>query len=97
MEDFLYICDDAYTREELISMETSILQTLAFDINIPIAYRFLRRYAKVRALPLPPVLPVLPQPLLCGVVQRLVQWRHLLARWDHCISNLRTFKALFHF
>lgn len=28
-------------------MEVSILQTLAFDINIPIPYRFLRRYAKV--------------------------------------------------
>lgn len=28
-------------------MERSILQTLHFDINIPIAYRFLRRFAKV--------------------------------------------------
>ncbi|KAF7651422.1 hypothetical protein LDENG_00111320 [Lucifuga dentata] len=46
LDDFLYICDDAYKREELISMETSILQTLSFDINIPIPYRFLRRYAK---------------------------------------------------
>nr|XP_020475192.1 G2/mitotic-specific cyclin-B3 isoform X2 [Monopterus albus] len=46
VEDFLYICDDAYKREELISMEASILQTLSFDINIPIPYRFLRRYAK---------------------------------------------------
>lgn len=47
VDDFLYICDDAYKREELISMEESILQTLSFDINIPIPYRFLRRYAKV--------------------------------------------------
>ncbi|KAK2862867.1 hypothetical protein Q5P01_002400 [Channa striata] len=46
VEDFLYICDDAYKREELISMEANILQTLSFDINIPISYRFLRRYAK---------------------------------------------------
>uniref|UniRef100_A0A8C7Z6F8 G2/mitotic-specific cyclin-B2 n=1 Tax=Oryzias sinensis TaxID=183150 RepID=A0A8C7Z6F8_9TELE len=46
VDDFLYICDDAYKREELISMEASILQTLSFDINIPIPYRFLRRYAK---------------------------------------------------
>lgn len=46
VEDFLYICDDAYQREELISMEASILQTLSFDINIPIPYRFLRRYAR---------------------------------------------------
>ncbi|XP_048369600.1 G2/mitotic-specific cyclin-B3 isoform X1 [Sphaerodactylus townsendi] len=47
VDDFLYICDDAYKREELISMEMSILQTLHFDINIPVAYRFLRRFAKV--------------------------------------------------
>ncbi|XP_015264419.1 PREDICTED: G2/mitotic-specific cyclin-B3 [Gekko japonicus] len=46
VDDFLYICDDAYNREELISMEMSILQTLHFDINIPVAYRFLRRFAK---------------------------------------------------
>ncbi|XP_062998062.1 G2/mitotic-specific cyclin-B3 [Elgaria multicarinata webbii] len=46
VDDFLYICDDAYKREELLSMEVSILQTLHFDINIPIAYRFLRRFAK---------------------------------------------------
>ncbi|XP_030636611.1 G2/mitotic-specific cyclin-B3 [Chanos chanos] len=46
VDDFLYICDDAYKRAELIAMEVSILQTLKFDISIPVAYCFLRRYAK---------------------------------------------------
>ncbi|KAM9373859.1 G2/mitotic-specific cyclin-B3 [Phaethornis superciliosus] len=46
VDDFLYICDDAYKREELIAMEISILNTLKFDINIPIPYQFLRRFAK---------------------------------------------------
>ncbi|XP_030066315.1 G2/mitotic-specific cyclin-B3 [Microcaecilia unicolor] len=46
VDDFLYICDDAYKREELIATERDILQTLKFDINIPVSYRFLRRYAK---------------------------------------------------
>ncbi|XP_043560617.1 G2/mitotic-specific cyclin-B3 isoform X2 [Chiloscyllium plagiosum] len=46
VDDFLYICDDAYQREELLSMEVNILRTMKFDINIPVAYRFLRRYAK---------------------------------------------------
>ncbi|MEQ2196621.1 hypothetical protein XENOCAPTIV_005966, partial [Xenoophorus captivus] len=50
VEDFLYICDDAYKKDELICMEACILQTLSFDINIPIPYRFLRRYARVRGL-----------------------------------------------
>ncbi|XP_053554954.1 G2/mitotic-specific cyclin-B3 [Bombina bombina] len=46
VDDFLYICDDAYKREELISTEMDILRKLNFDINIPIPYRFLRRFAK---------------------------------------------------
>ncbi|KAM4751948.1 G2/mitotic-specific cyclin-B3 isoform 6-T6 [Cyanocitta cristata] len=50
VDDFLYICDDAYKREELIAMEMSILSTLKFDINIPIPYRFLRRFAKTPTL-----------------------------------------------
>lgn len=46
VDDFLYLCDDAYTREELLKMETEILQQLDYDINIPVAYRFLRRFAR---------------------------------------------------
>ncbi|XP_040121917.1 G2/mitotic-specific cyclin-B3 isoform X2 [Oryx dammah] len=44
--DFLYICNDIYKRDELLAMEASILKILKFDINIPIAYHFLRRYAR---------------------------------------------------
>ncbi|XP_017347643.1 G2/mitotic-specific cyclin-B3 [Ictalurus punctatus] len=47
VDDFLYICDDAYKRQEFLVMERKILQALNFDINIPVPYRFLRRYAKV--------------------------------------------------
>ena len=50
VDDFLYLCDDAYTRDELIMMERSILYTLSYDINVPVAYRFLRRLARVRLL-----------------------------------------------
>ncbi|XP_077139531.1 G2/mitotic-specific cyclin-B3 [Ranitomeya variabilis] len=46
LDDFLYICDDAYKREELTAMEMDVLQKLNFDINIPIPYRFLRRFGK---------------------------------------------------
>uniref|UniRef100_A0A8B9RK50 Cyclin B3 n=1 Tax=Astyanax mexicanus TaxID=7994 RepID=A0A8B9RK50_ASTMX len=46
VDDFLYICDDAYKRTQIITMEGTILQALNFDINIPVPYRFLRRYAK---------------------------------------------------
>ncbi|XP_045144205.1 G2/mitotic-specific cyclin-B3 [Echinops telfairi] len=46
VDDLLYICDDVYQRDEVLAMETSILKTLHFDINIPTAYHFLRRYAR---------------------------------------------------
>ncbi|XP_053526633.1 G2/mitotic-specific cyclin-B3 isoform X2 [Artibeus jamaicensis] len=45
LDDFLYICNDAYQRDEMLAMEISILKTLEFDINIPVAYHFLRRYS----------------------------------------------------
>ncbi|XP_012500306.1 PREDICTED: G2/mitotic-specific cyclin-B3 [Propithecus coquereli] len=45
MDDFLYVCADVYCRDEMYAMEISILQALKFDINIPVAYHFLRRYA----------------------------------------------------
>ncbi|XP_064639570.1 G2/mitotic-specific cyclin-B3-like [Lineus longissimus] len=46
LDDFLYICDDAYTRAELTEMERNILKSIGFDLGIPSSYRFLRRYSK---------------------------------------------------
>ena len=50
MDDFLYLCDDAYTRDDLLRMERDILKVLDYDVNMPIAYRFLRRLARVSKL-----------------------------------------------
>ena len=47
VDDFLYLCDDAYTHEDLLKMERDILKKLKYDINIPVAYRFLRRLSRV--------------------------------------------------
>lgn len=47
VEDFLYICDGAYTQRELIRMEANVLRVVNFDLGIPLSYRFLRRYARV--------------------------------------------------
>ncbi len=47
LDDFLYICDDAYTRRDIVLMEQKILRAIDFDLGIPLSYRFLRRYAKV--------------------------------------------------
>lgn len=46
VDDFLYICDDAYTRRELLSMEIKLLKTVQFDLGAPLSYTFLRRYAR---------------------------------------------------
>uniref|UniRef100_A0AAY4C4F6 G2/mitotic-specific cyclin-B3 n=1 Tax=Denticeps clupeoides TaxID=299321 RepID=A0AAY4C4F6_9TELE len=46
IDEFLYICDGAYKHSQLIRMEASILHVLNYDINIPVPYNFLRRYAK---------------------------------------------------
>lgn len=45
-DDFLYICDDAYKRRELLSMEIKVLKAIGFDLGVPLSYRFLRRYAR---------------------------------------------------
>ncbi|KRZ44391.1 G2/mitotic-specific cyclin-B3 [Trichinella pseudospiralis] len=47
IEDFLYICDNAYTAEEVFEKERDVLKNLEFDIGFPLSYRFLRRYARV--------------------------------------------------
>ncbi|XP_013779843.1 G2/mitotic-specific cyclin-B3-like [Limulus polyphemus] len=46
IDEFLYICDDAYSRKELLKMEISILKAMNFDLGLSLSYRFLRRYAR---------------------------------------------------
>ncbi|XP_072762964.1 G2/mitotic-specific cyclin-B3 isoform X2 [Anoplolepis gracilipes] len=53
VEDFLYICDGAYTQRELIRMEANVLRVVNFDLGIPLSYRFLRRYARCAKVSMP--------------------------------------------
>ncbi|XP_066589456.1 G2/mitotic-specific cyclin-B3 [Prorops nasuta] len=53
VEDFLYICDGAYSQRELIRMEINILKVIDFDLGIPLSYRFLRRYARCAKVSMP--------------------------------------------
>lgn len=50
IEDFLYICDDAYLRKDLITFEMQVFKKLGFFVGFAISYRFLRRYARVAKL-----------------------------------------------
>ena len=47
VKDFVFITDNAYTKEEILRMEKKMLTTLDFDIQICSSYRFLERLAKV--------------------------------------------------
>ena len=47
VKDFVYITDNAYTKEEIFQMEHSMLNTLEFNLTVPSSYRFLERFAKV--------------------------------------------------
>ena len=48
LDDFVFICDDAYVASDFIKAELDILKVLKFELGIPISYRFLRRYSRVR-------------------------------------------------
>lgn len=46
IDDFLYVCDNAYHRDQFMAMERELFRSVGFDLGRPIAYRFLRRYAR---------------------------------------------------
>lgn len=48
VDDFLYLCDDAYNREQMLAMERDVLRVVDYDINAPVTYRFIRRLARVK-------------------------------------------------
>lgn len=50
VKDLVYITDNAYSKEELLQMEQSILITLDFDISQTSPFRFLERMAKVASV-----------------------------------------------
>lgn len=50
VRDFVYITDKAYTKEEILKMENTILATLDFNITTPSSFRFLERFSKVSEL-----------------------------------------------
>jgi len=45
-DEIVYYTDNTYTREQLFVMEREMLNNLNFNLNAPISYRFLRRFAK---------------------------------------------------
>lgn len=47
VRDCVYITDHAYTREEVLEMEQTILRRLKFELTVPTQWTFLVRFLKV--------------------------------------------------
>lgn len=47
LKDFVFITDKAYTKDDVLTMEFSILSTLSFEVTFPTSNRFLERYMKL--------------------------------------------------
>jgi len=53
VDDFMYVCDDAYTRDQIMRMERKMLGVVGFDLGFSLSYRFLRRYGRVCKVTMP--------------------------------------------
>ena len=47
---FVAVCDNAYTKKELLASEKVMLKKLKFDLTVPTPYNFLGRYLKAAGL-----------------------------------------------
>lgn len=47
VEDFCYITDNTYTREEVVKMEADVLTSLDFEMGNPTTKTFLRRFTRI--------------------------------------------------
>ena len=50
IEDFVYISDHTYDRQQVLSMERSVLQALRFQLTVPTAWEFSRRLHSLCAM-----------------------------------------------
>lgn len=50
VNDFILISDSAYSREQILSMEKGILNSLEWNLTVPTVYMFLVRFLKAAAL-----------------------------------------------
>jgi hypothetical protein len=44
VNDFTYISDDTYTREQVLTLENAILTFIGFDLTFPTSFSFMQRF-----------------------------------------------------
>ena len=47
VQDFVYITDRAYTKEEILCCEYNMLKEMEFNVTFSSSYRFLQRHIKL--------------------------------------------------
>lgn len=47
MNDFVYVSDNAYTKDDMKEMERRMISTLSYDLGRPLTINYLRRYSKI--------------------------------------------------
>eukprot|EP00879_Flechtneria_rotunda_P019319 GHRR01020291.1.p1 GENE.GHRR01020291.1~~GHRR01020291.1.p1 ORF type:complete len:401 (+),score=105.56 GHRR01020291.1:116-1318(+) len=50
VNDFVYISDKAYSREDILAMEKNMLAALQYDLTVPTCYLFTARFRKAAAV-----------------------------------------------
>ena len=45
LKDFVYVCDNAYTKEEILEFEGNVISSVNFDLTFTSPLRFLERYS----------------------------------------------------
>ena len=53
VEEFCFITENTYTKEEILSMEWTVLVTLSCRLTVPTVRAFLRRFVKAAAASYP--------------------------------------------
>uniref|UniRef100_A0A7S0HEJ3 Cyclin N-terminal domain-containing protein n=1 Tax=Hanusia phi TaxID=3032 RepID=A0A7S0HEJ3_9CRYP len=47
IRDYIYICDNAYTRDQILKMEQTMLNKLNYTLSLPTCWSWMKRFAKV--------------------------------------------------
>jgi hypothetical protein len=47
MNDFVYVSDNAYSKDDMKEMERRMISALSYDLGRPLSINYLRRYSKI--------------------------------------------------
>lgn len=54
VDDFTYMTENAYTREQVLAQEHQLLTMLGFDLTFPTSYTFLERFIQLSNVDMDP-------------------------------------------